>query len=109
MAKRGRPSNKTFAEHITDEVAATMWKEQARVKWGLAKAKGQQQIGVPFIKGVCERVAKKYGIQARTVETYYYRHQPGIVKRYSDEIVRRLRGKRVRNIDQSAKKVFRRK
>ena len=103
MAKRGRPSKRAFSEDIADEVTAMIWREQARVSWGLAKDKGQQRIGNPFIKGVCEKIGQKYGLTARTVETYYYKYGgPGSTARYSTELVRRLRGKRVRTVKKLA-------
>ena len=103
MAKRGRPTNTAFAEHIADEVTARLWSEEAGVKLGLVKAKGQQRIGKPFIKGVCEQIGQRYGLTVRTVETYYYRHGgPGSTARYSNELVRRLRGKRVRTVKKLA-------
>lgn len=109
MAKRG-PRKTGRPEHIADEVTAMLWKEQARVKWGLAKAKGQQKIGTPLIKGVCEKVGQEYGMTARTVETYYHRHGgPGSTARYAAEITARLSGKRVRTVSQSEGKVLRRK
>lgn len=116
MARRGRPSRKSFAELIADEVAAHLFAERDRVhqkKSGpdgkVLEARGQQRIGVAFLKTLCERVAQKHGISARTVETYYNRHRDTVIDRYALALDQRLDGVRITTKDQSLRKVSRRK
>jgi hypothetical protein len=90
MARRGRPSTRPFAEKVCDFVVERLFFVRDRDFREKKKPKGQHRISVPF-QEVCEYVAKKLKISARTVEAYYYRHRSGAKKRFLAKLAQRLR------------------
>ena len=91
MTKRGRPRSTERAQKIADDVAARLFVERDRVLSGQNRAKGQQRIGSAFLKDICERVGKRHGVSARTVEKYFYRHRESVNTRYVEALEKRLK------------------